>query len=301
MDTQDTQQTETEAQPGGAVVDLPEPDEQEGGEGSEQPAEPERQSRKDRRGAWLQETRRKAAEAEDLRKKWEESERQRQEQAQQIAELRGRFEQSQQQRQQSQEDPYEARLTDLRSRSAAHLAASAAAQDKEVAKRELQAYHEAQEAIADLRAERTFARRQAEFAANMPDPEVAGVKVTLGAEFPWLQNNAAARQAADGYINILLSKGRPDNIATYREACALAAKDFSLGGQEKPTEQQRARYNGVPAKEGAGSSDGGQRVSVDGATVKLAKAYLNSKGQAFTDDADAVRKWSTAVNLNKKA
>lgn len=290
--TQDTEST-------GPTIEIPEP--QEAADDTQDTAPPERPDRKTRRGEWLRETKDRAAKADSLEKQLGEERLQRERIDRELAELRGRQQASDQFRQQSPAaDPYEGRLKELKTKAQMHLSASAQAKDPATAQRELDAYHEALDAASDVRAERMFDKRKGEFTANQPDVDAIGMKTTLAAEYPWLRSNQKAVQAADGYLNILLAQGKPDDLNTFREACALSAKDFKLGGHEKPNPQQKQRYAGVPGNNGGGGEGDGARTFVmDDATKAVALAWCNRQGIDYKDDRDAAKKWAARV-LNQK-
>lgn len=245
---------------GGTTITLPDPEPPANDNGQDDPApgnaveaQEARQSRKERREGRLREEQRRAESAEGRLREAVEAQQRMQEQ---LAELRGRTEAIQRHQAQQEGDPYERRMADLEARSRRHLNAASQAKDAATADAELNEYHRSQREASVLAARREMAAEFERFGRSLPDPETAGMKVTLSSEFPWLATNKQARDAADGYIGVLRAKGRPNNLATFREACAMSAKDFSLGGApERQSEGRRAAYNGVSSREG-GSDEG---------------------------------------------
>lgn len=296
---------ETETEPVEPVepvttVDLPEPPAPADGDDTDvdKPANdnatPEqRASRKERRADRYREQRDRA-DAADRRASLAEAERSRM--AEQIAELRGRTEQIQRQQTQAQGDPYEKAVTDLETKAQRHLAAAANSKDAATAQQEMNEYHRANRQAAVLEARRGFQEDLRRYSQSQPDPAQAGMKVALESEYPWLGGNEQARNAADAYIALLISRDkRPNNLATYREACALAAKDFGLGGTaERASDARRAAYNGVPARNGAGGDDG--KTSLQMSTDDHGKMKIMAR-QLYPslEPEDAYRKWLKEV------
>lgn len=215
----------------------------------------------------------------------------------QIAELRGRTDQMQRQQAAAAGDPYDKAVADLEDRAARHLRAAASATTAETQAAEMREYHKANRHAAVIEARREMQGEFQRFGQSLPDPEMAGMKVTLAAEFPWLTSNDQARTAADGYVGVLVAKGRPANsLATFREAAALAAKDFNLGGMatERPSEARRAAYSGISGREGDGGSDGNLRLQMSGDdAVKL--RTLAAQMYPSLDREDAYKKWLREV------
>lgn len=215
----------------------------------------------------------------------------------QIAELRGRTEQMQRQQAAAAGDPYDKAVADLEERAARHLRAAASATTVETQAAEMREYNKANRQAAVIEARRELQGDFQRFGQSLPDPEMAGMKVTLAAEFPWLTTNEQARTAADGYVGVLVAKGRPANsLATFREASALAAKDFNLGGMstERPSEARRAAYAGISGREGDGGDGGGVRLqmsSEDGTKLRTLAAQMYPN----LDREDAYKKWVREV------
>ena len=254
-------------------------------EGTAEAAAP---SRKERRENKLREAREAAAASDDLRRQLAEERAERQRDREQLAELRGRFEATQKQ---EQPDPHEARLQELRDKAQRHLSASATSQDQATATKELKAYHDTLEDIADVRAERKFAQKGQEWQRQQPDVSVQAQKVALEQEYPWLSSNKEARGTADGYYNILVygPKKRPQNLATLKEACALAAKEHGLGGTPTASDASKGRY-GIPTGQTGGSQNGSPRsLSVETMTSEQ-KTLAELQYQSLAPEA-AHKKW----------
>lgn len=177
------------------------------------------------------------------------------------AEMRGRFAQQAQQ-QQPQQDPL----------IALYAQADKALQDVADNKADMRRYHEIQAAIA-----RTVAAQQLqEFAQSQAhQPQIDATRALLESEFGWLSSNAKARRWADGAYDQLVAEGRPDGIATMREALAKTAAALNLGTPPgRVNDSTRGKYVGVSTKD-TGASRGGSidAVRMDDATRSLAEAY----------------------------
>lgn len=273
MSTENTSETQVESTP--VTVTLEEPAANDNGEtnatetetesqGAAAPGDAARPTRKERRANDLR-TERQAREAAEQRLQTVIEEARSTREA--LAELRGRQHQMFLQQAQQAGDPVERQVTELEAKAERHLAhAATAAQNRDEATRqsEMREYHKANRDAAVLEARRHMEAEFRRFGQSQPDPEMAGMKVNLASEFPWLSSNDSARRAADGYIGVLMAKGRPNNLATFREACSMAARDFSLGGApERPSDARRAAYGGVPSREGGGD-DGRTTLRMEG-------------------------------------
>jgi hypothetical protein len=174
----------------------------------------------------------------------------------QLAELRGRQAQMQWQQTQQAGDPVAKEIEALESKAERHLAnAAQAVANKDEATRmaEMREYNKALRSAGVIEARQQLRGEFEQRLRQQPDPEQAGMKVALGSEFPWVRDNSQARDWADGAIAQLIARGRPDTLATYREALAMAAKEFGLGGApERPSEGRRAAYSGISSREGDG-------------------------------------------------
>lgn len=181
----------------------------------------------------------------------------------QIAELRGRTAEIQRSQQQTAENPHDKMVSQLEEIAERHLEAAAAATKPEIAKAEMREYHKALRQAAIVEARRDMQGEFERFGRSQPDPEAAAARMALGEQFPWIRENDQARAMTDGYINVLVAKGRPRTLATFREACTMVAKDLGLGGAEteRPTETRRAAYTGVSNREGGGD-DGRTQLQV---------------------------------------
>lgn len=243
------------------TVTIPEPESHD--DGGEQDASPandnataeQRATRKERRADRYREARESAQNAERMLAQ-ERTERQRL--SEQIAELRGAQQAMQRQTTQAQPDPYEKQIVDYDAKAQRHLAAAANAKDQATSQAEMAEFYKAMRGSAAVEARRERDADMQRFVASQPDAEQAGMKVALSADYPWLQNNARARDLADSYIGQLMSRdGKAYNLSTIREACALAARDLGLGGAgERPSDARRAAYSGMTARTGAGGDDG---------------------------------------------
>lgn len=231
-----------------ATVEIPQLDEP-AEPNDQEPGEP-RQTRRERRAARVDvESARR--EADEYKRSLETERQERERLAREVAEMRGYL-----QHQQSQQaDPFDGQIQKLREKAEKHLEAAASAANQEASRRELRAYQETQEEIGELKAERRAQGLVQKQLQEQPNAEEQAIKVSIASEFPWVIHNAKARQTADGYRWAMLGQGKPDTLATFRAACAMAAKDHGLGGNgTATTDKQRAAYSGVHGGEAGGSN-----------------------------------------------
>lgn len=266
MDMEDTQATE--------VADDIAPAEPEGGDEGGQ-ATPGGPTRKERRQSHWQETKARAAEAEALRQENEAMRAEQQRQAEMIAELRGRTEAIQMQTQRQEISP-EDRVETLREQATDTLRALNETKDQDTAKRLLKQWFSLNDQIQDVRLEARDSRLRETLTQNMPDPVVMAQRSTVETEFPWMSTNAAAREAAIGYEKVLISRGKPANMATSREAILMAARDHGLGGDSGPSATSKQRFS-LPSSRDAGGSEGNSRtVAMNDGLKKMAEAMYPS-------------------------
>lgn len=169
----------------------------------------------------------------------------------------------------------------------------AAAADPARSEEAMREYHEALTTAAEVAADRRMEAQLERFRQSQPDPQVMRQRNSLASEFEWLETNAAARAMADGYVGYLTAqKGRPWTLATYREACAMAAKEFGLGGAvDKPSAASRAAYGGVPGTTGAGADDDGKmQIQASGEDAGKMRKLAKARYPELEPD-DAWRKW----------
>jgi len=147
-----------------------------------------------------------------------------------------------------------------------------AAEGKSDMRRYWQLQRQQSELIADQRARQIVS----EMMRQQPDPGLSATRQALEEKHPWLATNTEARAAADGYLRVLMAKRRvaQPSMALYNEACALAAKDFELGGDTAPSAASKARYAGVPSKEGASSSAPAEAPASED-DLAIARAWAN--------------------------
>lgn len=256
METETTELESTES-----TEEAGSDDTEESGAETQETTSEDRPSRKERRANKLAEANRAASEASELRRELAEERAARQRHAEELAEMRGQLNARQQQ---DKPDPFDGKLKELREKRNRHLAASATAASKEHAERELDAYHEALEEIDELRGERRQSKNGQE-RQQQPDYTQVAQKMALESEFPWLASNKAARTMADGYVNVLVGKGRPMGMATYKEACALAAKDLGLGGTGGQS-NGKGRFSVPSGRTGASGEAGSSSFSANDMT-----------------------------------
>lgn len=255
------------------------------------------QSRKERRANAFQEAK------ENARLAREEAAREREERerlGREVAELRGRWEQAQQQQQRDAKDPYADKIQALEDEAQMHLERVANSKDPAVQKAELRAYNAKMREAAKLDMRRDLeneARKNPRQQQSQMNPRDAAMLTALEAEYPAI-GDKKFRNVADGYVALLMARGRPDSLATLREACALAAQELKVGGVDsgKPSNVRRGAYSGFSSGEGAG---GGGETSRDDVPIgrteeALAIALANRRGKGETKE-QAIAAWKKSV------
>jgi hypothetical protein len=290
------------------TVDLPEPDADEGGGGSSAESSQgasggeQRQTRKERRQSEFQtaqETARLAREEAAAER------RERERLATEVAELRGRWEQSQQQQQRDAKDPYADKISALEDEAQLILEQISNTKDRGEQKELLKKYNAKMREAAKL----DFKREQETQERDTPrqqqqqgmSPRDVAMWTALEADYPMIANKdrsgAEFRATADLYINRLLASGKPDNLATLRAACALAAKELKIGGHdERASNGQRAAYGGHANGDGGGGrgDNGAGKVEWGPQQRAMAMAMANRLGKGY-DEAEAKAEWLKRV------
>lgn len=210
-----------------------------------------RETRRERRANAFAEMKREAAES---RAALDAERQERQRLAEQFAEMRGRMD-AQRDAGPKPEDVEKDRLKAIRGEIEEQLRLCSEG------KATMDRYHDLEEERQEIIASRNARKAWQENEKNRPDPRVEAARSSLEEQFPWLATHPQARQTADGYINLLAAKGSdPRSMATWKAACALAAKDWKLGGGGSvPSDGQKKRYGGVSGNEGQGG--GGESTS----------------------------------------
>lgn len=219
-----------------------------------------------------------------------------------LAEMRGRLSAYEQRQQQApRPDGHEGQVQAAHREAIAKLKAAAQSNDPAASEAAMMEYHAALTRASKLEANRDMQQQLAEFRRSMPDPQVAGMAASLAQEFDWLPTNGAARKLADGYLAMLIeNKKRPANLATFREACAMAGRDFGLGGgaTERPSEARRAAFNGISGREGVGAGDDDEgKLRVPQSDIPNLKKMAHAAYPELEPD-QAFGKW-LKVNGNK--
>lgn len=293
----DEAQTQQEPVEAPATIDIPEPAEPANDNNQDsqpQAASPngpptQRQTRGERKEERyrlvqrMEEADRRAATAEAARKHLEAR----------LAEVDARQRMMEQRAQAGAEDPHQKKIQEAHENAWKKLRAAAASPDPATSESSMREYHEALTAASEAAAERRMEAQLQRFRQSQPDPAQSRAWGVLTGEFEWLEQNHAARAMADGYIGYLVNKGRPNTMATYREACALAAKQFGLGGAatERPSDARRAAYGGVPGRAGAADADDGTtQIQVPREDVAKLERMAHLRYPEL-EKGDAYKKW----------
>lgn len=188
-----------------------------------------------------------------------------------MAELRGlvlRQNAYQQPTQQQGEDPYKAAVTNIRTEQehiASMLRSGTVASEAEANRLRSRFYdlEDQKETLKEERLEQRFRQMQ----PQQQDPTEA----ILRAEFDDVMNNPTAIQYAQGQYYVLRAEGKPQNLATAREAFRRAQEKFIAGRKlPPPSPAQQQRYGAVPAQAGARTASG--EVKLNEAEKRMAKA-----------------------------
>ena len=154
-------------------------------------------------------------------------------------------------------------------------------------------YYASQREIGRLIARQEFA----ELVKTLPKPEhgPSAIQALVESEYPWLATNERARRWAANAEDQLILEGRPPTLATTKEALALAAVKFHLGGARPQTADLR-RYGGVQSDD---SEDTGTvTVKFDSASLPLIRAYAQRHN---ITDQEAMKKLGQGIKKAQSA
>lgn len=291
-------------------VELPEPDADEGGGESSQGGESrsdasgggERQTRKERRQGELHASQEAARIA---REEAAQERRERERLSNEVAELRGRWEQSQQQQQRDVKDKYADKIAALEDEAQLILEKVSNTKDPEQQKALMKKWNEKNREAIRLDIQRENEKNERENTQQQQQqgmsPRDVAMWTALEADYPMIANKDRAgqrlRATADLYINKLISEGKPDNLATLRAACALAAKELKIGGHDaSPSNGSRGAYGGHANGDGGGGRGDNGRPTVEWGPQQraMAMAMANRLGKGY-DEAEAKAEWMKRV------
>lgn len=290
------------------TVELPEPDVDEGGGSGESAGESgqsqgngeSKQTRKERRKSEFQEAQETARLA---REEAAAERRERERLASEIAELRGRFSEAQRrEQQQAQPDKYADKIAALEDEAQLILQQVANSKDPTEQKSLMKKWNEKNREAIRLDIQRDNEKKERENPQQRQtqgmDPRSVAIWTALEADYPIIadggKSGAAFRAQTDLHLNVLIAQGKPDNLATFKAAAALAARDLKVGGHDgKPN---RGAYSGNGNGDGAGGAGGNGTGTVEwGPQQKaLARALANRLGEGWSDD-EAKAQWLKRV------
>lgn len=292
------------------TVDLPEPDADEGGgesssggSGQSNGANGEvRQTRKERRQSEFQAAQEAARQA---REEVAAERRERERLAAEIAEMRGQQRERDAQAQRNAKDPYAEKIAALDDEAQLILEQVSNTKDRAEQKALLKKYDEKKrEAMRlDIKREREQEERENPRQQQQQgmSPRDVAMWTALEADYPMIANKDRAgqtfRATADLYINKLIAEGKPDNLATLRAACALAAKELKIGGHdERASNGQRGAYGGHANGDGGGGrgDNGAGKIEWGPQQRAMAMAMANRLGKGY-DEAEAKAEWLKRV------
>ncbi len=126
------------------------------------------------------------------------------------------------------------------------------------------------------------------------------IQASLEAEFPQVYADDYLRLLAQAEFAGLIKRGKPDGLATAREACQRALGRAGLGRPiPGPSELERTRLSGTPARAGTNGGTGNQ-YTPSRFEINTAKAW--TKGRDDLSDEERWRIWAQATgNMPRKA
>lgn len=208
-------------------------------------------------GTWAEKKRARGGLISDLRAKAEASAREATETKAALARLEERIRDNEQrarqpaQAAQPQGDPYAPALTEVATALSAEIRLMRA-HDSTKGEYDMTRYNALQERRTELiaaRAANAVLARQGQQGQGQRggDPAVHARYQALVSEFPWIESSPGMSKQVGSYRSYLLSRGRPDTIATDREAAAHVAAQNKLGGRPpRASSGDRERAAGMP-------------------------------------------------------
>jgi hypothetical protein len=298
-----------EDQGGSESVELPEPDADEGGSASsggssepEQASGGQPQNRKERRQSEFQAAQETARQA---REEAATERRERERLAQEFAEFRGKYQATEEMRQRREApDLYAAKIAELEDEAQMILEKVAGTRDVAEQKALMKKWNEKQREAVKLDWQRDQEKNERENPRQQQAPQMdaraTAIWVAIEADYPAIadQGNAGKqfRSVADRYLDSLVAGGKPENLATFRAACAMAAKELKIGGHQASSNGQRGAYGGYPNGDGAGGrgGDGRPTLEVGPQQRALALALANRSGSGMSQE-EATADWLKKV------
>ena len=154
----------------------------------------------------------------------------------------------------------------------------------------------------DIRDEKKEAKKEAkrQRAPEHEEQRRQNIQLTLEAEFPQVYSDEELRLRAQAEFAGLRKRGKPDGLATAREACQRAMGKSGVGRPiPGPTDLERTRYSGIPARAGTQGGSAGQWVP-NRFEISTARAF--TKHMPDLSDEERVRMWAKMTgNMPRQA
>jgi hypothetical protein len=216
-----------------------------------------------------------------------------------VAEMRGYLQAQAQHQQRGQaEDAVTTKAKGLRSEAERHLFNASQAKSPEVAKAEMDAYHDKLEEASVMKAHAAIMGEIQRVSANAPDPQNAAIVGRIQSEHPWLGTDRVATAATMALENQMIESGKPATYETSRAAATQVAKMMGLGGQSNGG--NRGAYSGVPSRE-SGSGAGGAVPQLNPSNLEKWQRDLAEKAYPKLEAPAAHRAWAAAMTKHFKA
>ncbi len=139
--------------------------------------------------------------------------------------------------------------------------------------------------------------------SDEPAPEQGNrqfVAMTLEAEYPEIWASESMRLRARAEMVELVGRGKPEGIATAREACQRVADRFGIGRRvPAPTDLERSRHSGIPARAGVAGNGSGNQYTPSKFEMSLAKAF--TKHRPGLSDEESWREWAKATGNTRRS
>ncbi len=194
-------------------------------------------------------------------------------------------------------DPLDAELTSIEEQKAGLLDAIQALPQNHPRVAALAAmWQKLQDRRDDVRQEKRDAKkRDKEPKGGQDEQRRQVIQTTLEAEFPQVYASKSMSLRAQAEWQELIERNKPDNLATAREACQRAMGKAGLGRPVPgPTDLERTRYSGIPARAGANGGGAGNQWIPSRFEINTARAWTKGMDSALSDE-ERVRIWAKAT------
>ena len=136
-----------------------------------------------------------------------------------------------------------------------------------------------------------------------PGPEQGNrqfVASTLEAEYPEIWASESMRLRARAEMVELVGRGKPEGLATAREACQRVAERFGIGRRVPgPTDLERSRHSGIPARAGVAGNGSGNQYTPSKFEMSLATSF--TKHRPNLTDEERWRVWAEATGNKRRS